>query len=382
MLKKVKDDVAEIGENSKLTNARVHEELTKGVDGHDFRVQTGERLLDSGVPLEALNRLLEPSVSRQPATDPLEKLQSIYVVQERDIDLLLLEELQSNAGFVDWFGQRVGLQNPAFDNAWYSVSSADGESDLLLRVHVGGQRVGVLIEDKIAAGEQPDQDERYHRRGKQGVKDGWFDRYLTCICAPQGYLDGLSPDSKYNYRIEYEAMADWFSHQRDARSKWRSRVIREAITQGRKGYVKQVNAAVSEFHMAYYERLQRTQPILQMARPTPKGSAGTWIILWAAGWPKTIHLNHKLWRGSVELSFERYTHDQIVALGVSWPKNVVPITTGKYGSLATRVPKIDVKKPFETQLVAVDEAFAAMQALVPFAQIIDRLPVTSTSAEA
>lgn len=45
------------------------------------------------------------------------KLQSLYVVQERDIDLLLLEELQSNASFVEWFGRCVGLQNPAFDNA-------------------------------------------------------------------------------------------------------------------------------------------------------------------------------------------------------------------------------------------------------------------------
>jgi hypothetical protein len=373
MHKKAKDGVAEVGENGELTNARLHEELTEGADDHDFRMQTRKKLLDVGVPLEALNRVLGPSASPKPATDPLGELQSLYVVQERDIDLLLLEELQSNASFVEWFVQQVGLQNPTFDNAWYSVSSADGESDLLLRVHVGRERVGVLIEDKIAASEQPDQDGRYHSRGLKGIKDGWFDRYLTCICAPQEYLAGLSPDSKYDYRIKYEAMADWFSQQQDPRSKWRSGVIREAITQGRKGYVKQVNPAVSAFHMAYYERLQGTQPILQMARPTPKGSGGTWIILWVAGWPKTIHLNHKLSRGSVELSFERNTRDQLVALGVSWPNNVVPITTGKYGSLASAVPVIDVKKPFETQLVAVEKAFAAMQALVPFAQMIGRL---------
>lgn len=241
-------------------------------------------------------------------------------------------------------------------------------------MQVSHERVGVLIEDKISASEQPDQDERYHRRGKQGVKEGWFDRYVTCICAPREYLADLAPESQYDYRIEYEAIADWFSQQGDARSKWRCSVIREAVSQGRKGYVKQVNSAVSEFHTAYYVRLQGTQPNLQMARPTPKGSAGTWIILWVAGWPKTIHLNHKLRRGSVELSFERNTREQLLALGVSWPSNVVPITTGKYGSLAIAVPLIDVEKPFETQLVAVDNAFAAMQALVPFAQLIGRLP--------
>lgn len=373
MNNKGKDGIAHIGASGELTNARLHEELTEGVDDSDLRMRTRKTLLDAGVPIEALDRVLGSSAALQTATDSLGKLQAVYVVQERDIDLLLLEELHSNPGFVTWFGQRVGLQNPVFDNAWHSVSSADGESDLLLRVHVGNERVGVLIEDKVAADEQPDQDERYHTRGKQGIKDRWFDRYLTCICAPKEYLAGLSADNQYDYRLEYEAIADWFSQQRDARSKWRSGLIREAISQARRGYVRQINPAVTAFHMAYYERLQGTQPNLQMARPTPKGSGGTWIILWVAGWPKTIHLNHKLGRGSVELSFERNTREQLVALGVAWPKNVVPSTTGNYGSLAIEVPVIDVKKPFETQLVAVDEALAAMQALVPFARLIDRL---------
>ncbi len=305
--------------------------------------------------------------------DPLAQLQPLYVVQERDIDLLLLEELHSSLGFVRWFGQRVGLQSPDFNGAWYSVSNADGESDLLLRVLVGNERVGVLIEDKIAASEQPDQDKRYHTRGDQGVKDKWFDRYVTCICAPRAYLDALARDSKYEHRIEYEEIADWFKQQRDQRAGWRSGVINAAITQGRKGYIKQVNPAVTEFHIAYYERLQRTQPQLQMSRPTPKGSGGTWIIVSVPGWPKTIHLNHKLPLGSVELSFERSTRDQLLALAVDWPENVQPITTGKYGSLAIRVPAIDVERPFEAQVAAVHEAFAAMRRLVPLAQLSDRL---------
>ena len=374
MHQKRTDGAAELDENGKPTNARLHEELTEGVDDYDIRMHTRQALLASGVPAEVLDRVLAPAASAHAAADPLETLRPLYVVQERDIDLLLLEELHSNGSFVEWFGQRMSLQSPTFDNAWYSVCTADGESDLLLRVRVGRERVGVLIEDKIAAIEQPEQDERYHRRGEQAVKDGWFDRYLTCICAPQEYLAGLPSNSRYDSRVEYEAIADWFSHQHDARSRWRSDVIRAAISQGRKGYVKQVNPAVSEFHLAYYARLQSTQPNLQMARPTPKGSGGTWIILWVAGWPKRIHLNHKLWRGSVELGFERNTREQLVALGVSWPDNVVPITTGKYGSLAINVPAIDVEQPFATQLEAVDAAFAAMQALIPFAQLIERLP--------
>jgi|HubBroStandDraft_1064217.scaffolds.fasta_scaffold09016_7 hypothetical protein len=313
--------------------------------------------------------------------DTLGQLPAIYVVQERDIDLLLLEELHSSPHFVNWFGQRVDLQSVAFDGAWYSVSNADGESDLLLRVLVGHERVGVLIEDKVAASEQPDQDKRYHTRGGQGVKNKWFDRYITCICAPRAYLDALSPESKYAHRISYEEIADWFKRQANQRAEWRCRVINAAITQARKGYIKQVNLAVTKFHEAYYERLNRTQPQLQMSQPTVKGSGGTWIILWVSGWPKTIHLNHKLRLGSVELSFERSTREQLLVLAVDWPDNVLPITTGNYGSLAIKVPVIDVESPFEAQVAEVDEAFSAMQKLVPFAQLSDRLASMPSAAE-
>jgi hypothetical protein len=314
--------------------------------------------------------------------DTLGQMAAVYVVQERDIDLLLLEELHSSPHFVNWVGQRVGLQSPAFDGAWYSVSNADGESDLLLRVLVGPERVGVLIEDKVAASEQTDQDERYHTRGGQGVKDKWFDRYVTCICAPRAYLDSLSPESKYGHRISYEEIADWFKQQGNRRADWRCRVINAAITQARKGYIKQVNPAVTRFHEAYYERLNRTQPQLQMSRPTAKGSGGTWIILWVSGWPKSIHLNHKLRLGSVELSFERSTREQLLALAIDWPEAVQPIATGRYGSLAIKVPVIDVESPFEAQVAEVDAAFSAMQKLVPFAQLGDRLVSMRSAADA
>ncbi len=321
----------------------------------------------------AFDKAIEDETVSDTENDSLGKIQPLYVVQERDIDLLLLEELNSSPDFVRWFGQRVGLREAEFNGAWHSVSNSDGESDLLLRVLVGIARVGVYIEDKISASEQPEQDERYHRRGVQGVKDNWFDSYVTCICAPRAYLGSLGPNSKYGYRIEYEEIADWFTQRGNQRAGWRSAVINAAITQGRKGYIKQENPAVTAFHRAYYERLQRTQPQLQMSRPTAKGSGGTWIILWVSGWPKTVHLNHKLRIGSVELSFERSTREQLLALSIEWPDDVIPIATGRYWSLAIRVPAIDVTRPFEAQVAEVDEAFAAMQKLAPFEKLSDRL---------
>jgi hypothetical protein len=115
----------------------------------------------------------------------LDDMPAVIAVQERDIDLLILEELHATPAFAAWWGERIGLNDAAFDGAWHSVSNADGETDVLLRVRVGAGRVGVLIENKIAASEQLQQDERYHRRGVQGLAEGWFDRYVTCMVAPQ-----------------------------------------------------------------------------------------------------------------------------------------------------------------------------------------------------
>jgi hypothetical protein len=72
-------------------------------------------------------------------------------VEERDIDLLLMEEFQISDGFVAWFCD--------------SISDTDGETDLLLRVIIGNRRIGVLIENQISAPEQDEQGERYHIRG-------------------------------------------------------------------------------------------------------------------------------------------------------------------------------------------------------------------------
>src|SRR4051812_20400751 len=100
----------------------------------------------------------------------------LVTVEERDIDLLLMEEFHVSEPFVRWFCKQVGLMEQlAFDGAWHSVSNTDGETDLLLRVRVGNRRIGVLIENKVAAPEQEKQDERYHRRGIRAQEEGKID---------------------------------------------------------------------------------------------------------------------------------------------------------------------------------------------------------------
>jgi hypothetical protein len=199
-------------------------------------------------------------------------------VDERDVDLLLLEEFHVSDEFVAWFCTELGLSGVAPNGAWHSVSDTDGESDLLLRVFRDGRRLGVFIENKIGAPERDRQDERYHLRAKRVVEQRKLDEYMTVICAPRGYLDALSKDSTYQHRISYERIADWFGKQPGRRAAWRRSVMFEAIERARRGYVMVINAAITAFHQAYWNYLRR-HPLIQMSEPKKRGNNSNWIIL-------------------------------------------------------------------------------------------------------
>jgi hypothetical protein len=90
-------------------------------------------------------RNVDQNNSRAPDADFGRHLAS---VTERDIDLLLMEEFHVSDDFVAWFCGELGLRGVSSAGAWHSLSDADGESDLLLRVLKEGRRIGILIETR------------------------------------------------------------------------------------------------------------------------------------------------------------------------------------------------------------------------------------------
>jgi hypothetical protein len=290
-------------------------------------------------------------------------------VEERDIDLLLMEEFQISDEFVSWFCDALELRGAKPAGAWHSVSDTDGESDLLLRVVVGEQRVGVLIENKINAPEQDRQAERYHIRGVRSRESGKFDDYVTVMCAPQRYLDALPSDSMYHRRISYEAVAEWFGRFEGRRAAWRRRIMMEAIEQGRRGYTMLVNEVSTAFHLQYWEYLQRKHPRIGMQRPTSKGSKSTWIIMKGPDFPTGVKLHHKLDQQVIELGFERRRVEEVLTVRQEWPDDVVVVQKGRTASLMIKVPKIDMNLGVAPQVVVIEEALKAAYRLMPFATL-------------
>ena len=294
-------------------------------------------------------------------------------VEERDIDLLLMEEFQITDEFVKWFCTCLGLKDVEPAGAWHSVSDTDGETDLLLLVIAGARRIGVMIENKISAPEQDRQAERYHLRGIRSREAGTVDEYVTVMCAPQQYLDGLPADSAYQHRISYEAIVGWFAGCEGRRAAWRHKVMQEAIEQGRRGYTMLVSATNTAFHMDYWEHLLRNHPRIKMQRPGNKGSNSTWIVMKGRDFPTGVKIHHKLDQQVMELGFERRRVKEILDAKQDWPKDIIPVQRGGTASLMVKVPSIDMKATVASQVDAFEGALEAAYQLMQFAPLLSAI---------
>jgi hypothetical protein len=289
----------------------------------------------------------------------------LATVAERDIDLLLMEEFHVSDDFVAWFSGEVGIRDASPAGAWHSLSDTDGESDLLLRVLKDGRRIGILIENKISAPEQDHQAERYHLRGIKSREQGKLDDYVTVMCAPIRYLDGMSATSVYQHRVSYEKIAAWFGMQTGRRAVWRHHIMLEAIDQGRRGYTMAVNETNTAFHLSYWEYLQKRHPLIHMARPKSRGNKSNWIILKGHDFPKGVSMHHKLDQQVFELGFPGRSIEEVLAAKSDWPDDIVPVQKRGTASLAIRVPAVDMTLGLAAQLPAIDEALAAAYRLMP-----------------
>jgi hypothetical protein len=77
---------------------------------------------------------------------------SVESVRERDIDIILLEELTANENFVKWIIDKLKLPNyKKFYGAWKSISDFGlGETDILFSYSTANNLiVYVLIENKL-----------------------------------------------------------------------------------------------------------------------------------------------------------------------------------------------------------------------------------------
>ena len=283
----------------------------------------------------------------------------LEVVTERDIDLLVLEELITNPSFAKAF---VAMAVPSlaadwsFGGAWHSVTHpALGESDLIvIACAAEGHRHALLIENKIDAPPQPEQAMRYRRRGEEGVTSGDWHTFFTCIIAPKKYLGGTGDARNYDSQIAYEWIQDCLSasNSEAGRSGFRSQMLSQAIEQNRRGYTPKHDERVTAFWREYWAAVQGMFPDLLMQEPVSKPAGSDWIDFRGGIVPAGYTILHKLATGTVDLQTPFSSSDLASAselLALVLHEDMTVDATGKSCSIRLKVPQMDRFKEFSSQ---------------------------------
>lgn len=281
----------------------------------------------------------------------------VGAVSERDVDLLLIEELASSPEFVSWFLDRVGESGPGsveVISCARSATDSTGESDSEVFVRAGAAVLGILVENKIHAAAQPRQAERYRERGDGYVQAGRCGRYVTVLIAPETYLRGSLKG--FDRSVSYEELVGWFGS-RDRRSGFKAAILRGAIEKAVKGYQIVEDGPVTLFWRRYWERSQALAPELDMKKPGGRPSSSSFVYFQPSRMPKGMHLVHKMLHGYVDIEVQGMAGrlDELLArFGPSLEPGMRITRAGKSGLIRTEVARLMPTRDPEEQLEIID----------------------------
>ncbi len=299
-------------------------------------------------------------------------------ISEHDMDMLIMEELVSSDDFLRLFTEMVAIPNACVLSAYSSKTDPFlGESDITIIVESHGEKIGLLIEDKIDAIAMPEQASRYFLRGEKGVAAGDYVRFYVFITAPERYLSGNAEAQKYPNKVKYETILSFFEQFNDPRSVFKAGQIKQAIDKQKKGYQVEVDESVTDFWMKYslYQKAHYPETVL-LYNGEKKGAN--------ASWPRFntiingLYMYHKTESGFVDLTFDGCadkifdieellsdTIEDYVRRGYTVQK------TGKAAAIRLLVPVLDLHSRFEDQVEKVDACLKAVKELSVIAAQFD-----------
>ena len=299
-------------------------------------------------------------------------------VSEHDMDMLFMEEFICSNEFRNLFTNQVGFSNARILSAHSSKRDPlYGESDITVILESAGERIGLLIEDKIDAIAMPEQATRYFLRGDKGIKSGEYGQFFVFIVAPRKYLIENSEAHKYPNKIEYETVLAYFEQLNDPRSEFKIQQIRKAIEKQKKGYQVDADNAVTGFWRKYSEQQKKHYPgLLLLYNGEEKGSNATWIRFNTV--IPGLYMYHKAEAGFVDMTFDGCA-DRIVALegllaetiGDYLKDGFTVQRTGKAAAIRLIVPVLDMHIPFENQIEKTNACLETVKKMSDFAKSLD-----------
>jgi hypothetical protein len=292
---------------------------------------------------------------------------------ERDIDLLLVEEFLASPAFLAWFAERSGLKAmPGLKLLHVERSRSDptGESDVEVTYQeASGRRVRLLIENKVSAGPQPRQAERYRERAASYLARGECDQCATVLAAPGRYVSATRPTAGFDALVTYESIQDWFASAANLgpRGAYKVRLLQDAIDRGVLGYQPVPDQATGEFWQAYWALAVEHAPELEMRKPKPKPPRSNWPRFRPPGLPRDRTIVHKMRRGHVDLEIRG--HGRLLSkvraeFGPLLDADMEITEASKSAAIRLLVPTLDLSAGVEPQRDAILQGLDAAKRLL------------------
>jgi len=323
---------------------------------------------------------------REPTSKVTKKRDLVFSsITERDVDLLLVEELRCSPKFQNWFLGLLAANKsiPAFGSVadicvQHSVSDSkgSGESDIQLdftAVRAGrSERWSVFIEDKMAAGFQPGQPQRYLSRAESHKNRLNLDGAVAILVAPEEYLSETPGSEDFNARVSYEQLRSYFdartteSGEAGTRFAHKAGMLEQAVRRYRRGWTAKEDPVVTRFWADYHRLAAIMAPALQMQRPGKKPASSLWAIFPKAlvqkrGLPR-CELAHKWSYNKVDLQLAGLAAQYDDLAPVIEPLldgDMVLRKASKSLAVSIEVPPLDAQQPFASQYEAAAKGLAA-----------------------
>jgi hypothetical protein len=293
---------------------------------------------------------------------------------ERDIDLLLAEEVVVSPAFATWLQNHTrfaGLEAAIVD-VFVSRSDATGESDLVVVFEEAGagRRFALLIEDKIDAPLQPDQERRYRLRAQGEIDRGDYQAYEALLCAPTAYAAAHPQAAGFDRIIAYEAIAAFLKESDPSpRGQYRANFIATAAMRNANTWTRVSDEATNAFWDAAYRVAATEFPILEL-KPLNLTKDSSWITVRPRDLPTTrvwTYVSLKGDRGYIDLTFTGSS-------AAAFSETVTPLLkpgmsihpTGKSAAIRIEVEGFKPREPLTTGIPKVRQAFAACAGLIGF----------------
>ncbi|NLR99916.1 hypothetical protein HGP17_24095 [Rhizobium sp. P38BS-XIX] len=303
---------------------------------------------------------------------------------ERDIDLLLIEELQCSTEFVKWLVGRVSNDVVERSSVAHSKRRIHNrrEIDITLIVERQAGQTVCLIENKLDTLEQPRQAESYKEEARALISEGKARAVHTILICPRQYAEAASTFAgKFDHVIAYEDVADFLSLRASevsgelrARLLHRRSLMDQAITKARRGYEAVGLVDIDRFLEKYVGMLRQEkiplEPGPSMLRNGRPGESRT-MIFDSSALPKwsflpQTRLVHQLREANANINFYGWgdhlseVAGEIAADLKNTGYRLVPTVNKRVGGksglmIVASTPTIDSLASFEDQRDAIVE---------------------------